>query len=489
MAVTVQERPGRYDAGLSGLVFFGISLLAGRVFRFPFDDEIFSLNLLDSTPSGWRLFTDLLHAIDVHPPLSYLAFYPLWRLGVGASGLRIESLLFSTAAVMIAHRIVMRLAPSLEASIADRAIVILLIATTPLLLSQGDAIRWYPLFTLLFMACIHAYLRGDALGDRGSAILSGLLASTNFLGFCVFPLLELDRLMRREWKIDWPGLITRSLLAGLFAVPGIVTLLRGLFDSAQPYVGSQLGRGTVVTWVITGIGFFGGDSLGLVQSLATLPAAVLTVWVLYSGLRDTRSRVVALNVGVLFLLLAVGFGKPRSFVYFALCVSILTAYRWLMESRPRPRFAIALIGLVTPILVIANLQGNDTPYKRNTAVPFEEILRFVHANARAGDAVVVSDPVLNWELKHDGRACVTLYLANTDCDVYRAQRLIVIDGYGIGSTERDEWEARKPKLLAGRTEIVRVFFGTDHEARLKRRLNPGMDDYLLAGRIYGARGD
>lgn len=474
----------RLDALLAGLIFIGLSLMTGRVYRFPFDDEIFSLDLLESARSFSQLSTDLLRAIDVHPPTSYLVFYPLWRLGVGPSGLRWASLLFSAAAVVLAHRIVMRwVPPERSLSLADRAIVLVIIASTPLLVSQGDAIRWYPLFTLLFMGCVYAYLSDDGHRGTSCAVLSGLLASTNFLGFFVFPLFEFDRFLRQGSKIEWPRALMRGLIFLVFALPGLITLWHGV-TTDHPYIAGQIGGGALTTALVTGIGFFGGDSLGLAQSVATLPAAALTLLILYLSALDPRSRVLALNVSVLFLLLAVGFAKPRSFVYFALCLSILMTHRWLVETNPRLKFSIALVGLVTPLMVMANIKWNDTPYKRNTAVPFEEILRFVQSNARPGDAVVVSDVVLNWELQKDNSACVSLYLTNPACDLAGAQKLIVIDGYGVGSRERDRWLAEKPSLLSNRTETVSVFFGVDREAVLKRRLIPGLDEYILKAGIY-----
>src|SRR5271165_992646 len=271
MPMQAGDRRERFDALQAGLTFIALSLMTGRVYRSPFDDEIFSLNLLESARSFSELSMDLLRAIDVHPPTSYLVFYPLWKLGAGPSGLRWASLLFSAGAVVLAHRIVMRLVPpGRSMSIAERAIVLVMIAATPLLLSQGDAIRWYPLFTLLFMACVYAYLHDEGRGGGTSyAVLSGLLASTNFLGFFVFPLLEIDRLLRQGWKIQWPGTLLRGFTWGIFALPGFITLWHGLTNGAHYYVAGQLGGGVLTTAVITGVGFFGGDSLGLVQSIAT----------------------------------------------------------------------------------------------------------------------------------------------------------------------------------------------------------------------------
>jgi hypothetical protein len=484
----VQADPprNRFDGLLAGGVFILLALATGRVFRYPFDDEIFSLNLLESARGFGALWTDLLHAIDVHPPVSYLVFYTLSRIGLGEPGLRLFSLVCSGVAVVLAHSVVRRLTPAATSwSGADRVIVILVLAATPLLLSQGDAIRWYPLFTLVFMATLYAYSRTRDSGGLGYAALAGLAASINFLGFLILPLLEVDRLLRSGYRIDWRRASARVAVWAIFALPGIITLWNGLTHGAHTYVAGQIGGGLLTTLVTTTIGFFGGNSLGLIQALALLPIVAFTVVTVILSLRDPLSRFVALQVLVIVAMLVVGFSKPRSFAHLALGVSILIAQRWLVTRNAGFKLALGLTALLTPACVLANIRWNDTPYKRNAMLPVEEILRFAHANTTGTDVIIVSDVVLNWELRHeDGGVCVSYYLTNPACDFQSAPRLLVIDGYAVGSLERDRWLAEKPALLASRREIAVAYFGVDHEAKFKRRLIPGLDDYLEKAVVY-----
>ena len=486
-AVNIQNpRARNLDSLTVGVIFVALSLLTGRVFRSAFDDEIFSLNLIGTADSFLGLLRDLLHAVDVHPPLSYLLFYALSHIGLGERGLRLVNLLISAAAAVVAHRVLLLLLPREQLlSTPDRVVPIILLSSTPLLVSQGDAIRWYPLFALMFVCTLYAYLRRP----RGltASIMCGLLSSTNFLGFLVFPLLELDRATQNGWRIDWRALGLRAALFGVFAVPGFITLWNGMTHDAHRYLAGQIGHGIVVSASMTAIGVFGGNSLGVVQSAVTLPMGLLSIYILYRGVRDPVTRPLALNFAALFVLLAIGFAKPRSFSYLALTLSVMLAYRWIVNADPKLRYLIGVIGLATPLAVVANIKWNETPYKRNAVLPVEEIARFARYNSGPGDVIVVSDPVLYWDLHGEVSACVTHYLTNPACDIDSARKLIVIDGYGIGSEDRDAWLSKKDAALATRREVAAVFFGVDHEAGLKRRIIPGMDDYLLKASIYSNR--
>jgi hypothetical protein len=476
----------RIDSVLAGAAFVLIALATGRAFRYPFDDEIFSLNLLESARGFVPLCTDLLHAIDVHPPVSYLMFYALSRIGLSEPGLRLFSLACSAAAIALAHAVLRQITPDAKSwTIPERVVVIVVLATTPLLLSQGDAIRWYPLFTLIFTATLYAYSQSSASMGLDYAALAGLAASINFLGFLVMPLLEFDRLLRSGLRFDWMRLTARAAVWALCALPGLITLWNGLTHGAHTYVAGQIGGGLIATLVTTTIGFFGGNSLGLLQAIALLPIVALTAVILVLSLRDAACRFVALQILVLIALLAVGFGKPRSFAYLALSMSILISQRWLITPNVRFRLVLGLVALITPAFVMANIKWNESPYKRNAMLPVEEILRFARANASGADVIIVSDVVLNWELRHDGgAACVSFYLTNPECNFQVAPRLVVIDGYAVGSSERDQWLRRKASLLESRREIAVVYFGVDHEAKFKRRLIPGLDDYLQRAGVY-----
>jgi hypothetical protein len=83
-------------------LFVAASLTAGRVWRFPFDDEIYTLSTIERM-SPLELLALFSARFDVHPPLSYLLFSGLEHLGAGASGMRLASLAMTALALALFH--------------------------------------------------------------------------------------------------------------------------------------------------------------------------------------------------------------------------------------------------------------------------------------------------------------------------------------------------------------------------------------------------
>jgi hypothetical protein len=98
-----------YAFDLAATLFFyvSISILAGRVWRFPFDNEIATLAKIE--PEAARaLIASFPATDDIHPPLSYLFFYGLRRLGLSDPGMRLCSLLMTAAALLLCQLLVLR---------------------------------------------------------------------------------------------------------------------------------------------------------------------------------------------------------------------------------------------------------------------------------------------------------------------------------------------------------------------------------------------
>jgi hypothetical protein len=64
--------------------------MTGRVWRFPFDDEVSTLAVIARPPL--EVVNLSLWGGDIHPPLSYLLFQFLGWLGGGAPAMRLCSL-------------------------------------------------------------------------------------------------------------------------------------------------------------------------------------------------------------------------------------------------------------------------------------------------------------------------------------------------------------------------------------------------------------
>jgi hypothetical protein len=94
-------RAYRLDLLAMLVIFVGASLAAGRVWRFPFDDEISSLapHLPPAfRASLWGLVRFYLEGGDNHPPLSFAYFTTLYAWGIGEAVIRLGSLAMTAVA-------------------------------------------------------------------------------------------------------------------------------------------------------------------------------------------------------------------------------------------------------------------------------------------------------------------------------------------------------------------------------------------------------
>lgn len=89
------------DVALSVLLFVHTSVMTGRVWRFPFDDELITLAPIERTHSWLQLTEHYLNGGDIHPPLSFLLFYGLTQAGLSEAQLRLCSLAMTAFALAL----------------------------------------------------------------------------------------------------------------------------------------------------------------------------------------------------------------------------------------------------------------------------------------------------------------------------------------------------------------------------------------------------
>jgi hypothetical protein len=179
-----------FDLAATAFLFVSASVMAGRIWRFPFDDEIATLSKIE--PGAAREFVANFPATDdIHPPFSYVFFYATalpsslrcasqlkTRIWQSASGLR--QLGCSGAS--------MRLCQPATDFPSSRIIAVLTFGLMPLALSQGDALRWYPVFAVLIVLFIVLYLVPRRQSQcLWSAAALGLAASTDFSAALIVP--------------------------------------------------------------------------------------------------------------------------------------------------------------------------------------------------------------------------------------------------------------------------------------------------------------
>ena len=472
------------DLASTLVLFISVSFLAGRVWRFPFDDEIYTLSVIERQ-SARALLTVFPAAQDVHPPLSYLVFHGLRQLGLSDAGMRLSSLAMTAAALLLFQLLALTwIAPRNSAanSLPIRLIAVLLFALTPLAISQGDALRWYPLFALQIALFVTLYLAPHNGAARlWSGVALGFAASTNFLAALMVPAFMLYRyVLQRQFR--WSFDLAYWLLTGGTAALGLYTAYSVL---AHRHGHANAQFGSIVTSVpLDTLGFFGGDALGLSQAWLVGPTAIIFVLAIFSAIDrkqpDKPAHLLLLMLAATATMALAGFAKPRSFLYLAPVVAVLLTL--FVDRQVRQGHAgcvLALISLVLAVSVsaIANINFGTHPFKRNSVIPYQSILDFIDSNAKGSVLVISTDPVIPWVLgaTNDDR-CAGYFLNVRHCldSGRRYDSIFVI----FGHSDKSENEAVMQifnNLLAGitaeRSKIATFGAGLDEDAAMKSRLS------------------
>lgn len=465
------------------VLFVGASLAAGRVWRLPFDDEIYTLDLI-ARSSARSLLTVYPNHADVHPPLSYLLFSGLQTLGLSPSGMRLVSLAMTAAALalfqLLALWLITRRAGA-EAGRTLRLTAILLFGLCPLAVSQGDALRWYPLFAFLIALFVTLYLAGGNGAARlAAAAALGLAGSTNVLAGLVafaFALYRYGLQPRFRGRFE----IAFWLVVATFGVLGIYTVGSLLLVRSRE-IATQLSDSIVRSVLTDLLGFFGGATLGVSLAVVVVPAIAITALAI-GGAINRNEPADPLHLLLLMLLTAAltvlpGFAKPRSFLYLAPAVTLLlTLYldRLLRRGQDLRVLAMTIMLVATGIAVVANDGTTTHPFKRNTVIPYASVLDFVRANQRGRTLVVSTEPVVPWEMRVDaahGAYCVSYFLKERRCFAagQHYDTVVLIRGYndlsGFARFMR-RFGARINGLIAGRRKVAILHAGLDKDAALK----------------------
>ncbi len=470
-------------------VFFAVSILSGRINRFPFDDEIYTLKSIASSNSVLQVFLKYAEGADVHPPLSYALFSALRHFGFGESGMHFVSFLLTAASLALLHAVALDLVmrrSGHEVAAGTRLAAILLFGLNSLAVSQGDALRWYPLFAFFVALFLAGYILGRSPAVRlASAVPLGLAASTSLLAplvilpFAAYRYGFERRLRARSDLLFW-------LLMLAFSVAGIATVLALLPTLSADYdTQVKLSQGLIGSIGINFLGFFGGNSLGASQGWVVIPLAVITVFAL---VREFDFRNLANPVNLLLLVayaivvvVVLGFGKSRSYLYLAPVVSavlVLFVDR-LRESGQAAGYAsVTALALVAFVAAIANVGTGIYPFKRNAVVPFPSIIDFIATNRQGPTLVLTTDPTLAWAIAAEPAEagdCVS-YLVEQRCfpPDRGYQSIFVVSGFFDTDNKDDVTAAfarQVQSITAGRQKIATMHAGIDEDSALKSRLS------------------
>ena len=469
------------DLSATLFLFTSVSIMAGRIWRFPFDDEIYTLSMAE--PQAARtLFADFPATGDIHPPLSYAIFYALRQLGLSDPGMRFCSLAMTALALLLCQLLVLTWVARRDGESAPaqtQLVAVLMFGLLPLAVSRGDALRWYPVFALLIALFITFYLvPRDGPTQLWSGAALGLAASTDLSAALLVPPFLIYRyaLQRRfRWSFDLPYWLITAAGAGIGFCSAYWIFTRNITD-----VGSEFASGVVRSALTDVLGFFGGDTLGISQAWVVIPAVV--VFIIAAGSEIDR-RKPGKPVHLLLLMLSgpvlmalAGFTTPRSFLYLVPTVGVLLTLffdRQTRKGHTAGMLVAVALPLVTSISAIACVNSGTHPFKRNSVVPYQSIFDFIDSNARGSVLIVSTDPVIPWVLRvaADER-CAGYFFGVTRCleSGRRYDSVFIVFGHNYISTDKPamaKFNELIADITAGRSKAATLPAGRDEDASLK----------------------
>lgn len=481
------------------------SLAAGRVWRFPFDDELSAMAFEPHpgrVPSAWELTWYFLNSGIFHPPLSFLLFSSLYKFGVAEPVIRLLSLMMTALALSLWHILALAVIGTRRdapVEVTSRMAAVLIFGLSPLAIGIGDAIRWYPPFALSVALFATLYLAGTRNGARlASAVPLGLAASINLIApLVIAPFVLYRYVLERAWRTAFD--LCYWVIFLLAAAPGLYTAVSVVRFGLRKVRLNAFGLGPVSGLAENALGFFGGTVIGPGWAWVVIPSATVAVFAVATQIDRRRP---ADPVHFMLLLLAApvpavlaGFAESRAYLYLApIFAAVLTAYLGRRAWRESRRYLLCVCCVLMPgLVVIGELRAGTHPFKRNNAIPFDAVLAFIDGN-KTGDALVLStDPVVPWELQKraDPHLCaVSFFDDNTRCaaDAHHYDAVFVISGhsaYSVGGRGMQQFAAHAADITAGREKIAELHVGHDEDAMLKTRLTGvPLDEFILTVDLY-----
>jgi hypothetical protein len=499
-------RRHRLDLLAMLILFVCASIMSGRVWRFPFDDETFSIAPRippESRGSAVGLLLFYLNGGDILPPLSFLYYHFLNKAGFSEAAMRLCSLAMTGLALALTQWLTLAMLGRrrrASAPPATRLAAVLLFGLSPLAIGQGDAIRWHPQFAFLVALFMTLYLAAGKPTTRlASAVPLGLAVSVNLIAaIVVIPLLAYRYLLERQWRLPFD--IVYWLVVVMFGSLGLDTAY-ALVTRKFAAIWSGAFDGAWLRAVATDLlGVFGGTAVGIGQAWIVVPAVLITAAAMVSEI-DRRNpanpvHLFLLMFGMILPVALFGFAKPRSFLYLApVLAGLLTMAldRQLDAGKAGRAILLASLTLVASAAAIANVSRGMHPFKRESVIPFEEVLDFIHANERGNALIVSTDPVVLWELTRQGddpKRCLSYFVDEAACVAADRHYDSVFIVSGQSSRSRNlafitRFEAQLADLVAGRSRVAAARFGVDQDQAIKSRLTGAvLDRFILTVELY-----
>ena len=486
--------------GFLGLVV-ALAWPFGIFYRFPFDDEVATLDIIARYSPSELLRLDY---DDVNiPPVSYLIFQLLAHFGLPIWGMRLASLIMSGIAFLLILDLTVAVIRSEEKTV--RLATMFLFVSFPLLYGVGDSLRWYPVFAVSVAGFFWLELRRGKPTMLGGMLL-GLAASTNF--FAIIPYFAFATRRYLRWRsfdirIDGPF----HLVLASFAAPGlisfviIVAYMTKTGEDPSGYLHFVTPISGFVGIAQAGLGFLGGYRIGPVDILLGLPYLVLLALTLGDWVLRRRGKIssydandwaddlfIIFGVMVAFCALyslASGFSEGRAWLFLAPFMLACFALGYWYRFSHMSFLPLFIVSLLLFSAALANGRKSDAPYKRNSVIPFDEVINFVAENAHGSVLYVSHEPVGAFLLRGAGYCLMT----SDEVPPCAEQALDHFDTIAIADDSYLKTVPDVDKVLGEvgqhRTLRTKARFGYDRWASLKSLLTgTRLDPWILTVEIY-----
>jgi hypothetical protein len=480
-----------------------LALPFGIFYRFPFDDEVATLGFIAGYSPSELLLSGLGDYDRNIPPLSYLMFQLLAHFGVPVWGMRLTSQIMSGIAFLLILDLTIAIISSEDKIV--RFTTMFLFLSFPLLYGAGDALRWYPMFAVFISGFFWLEFRRGRPTMLGGMLL-GLAASTTYLAIIPYFAFVTRRYLRQrsfDIRVDGPfHLVLASFAApGLISFAMIVAYIIRTGDDPSGYLHFSTLLSGFVGIAQAGLGFLGGYRIGPVDIVLGLPYLALLVLTLASWVLRQRGKSSARNAlddwsGDLFIIfgvmaafcalysLASGFNEGRVWLFLApFTLACFALGYW--DRFPRISFLpLFIVSFLLFSVALANGRKSDAPYKRNSVIPFDEVVNFIGENVHGSVLYVANEPVGAFLLQDSGYCfwdypmppCVEQGLDHFDTIV------IVDDSYLQTLPHVDTILA---EIGQHRTLRTKARFGYDRWASLKSLLTgTALDPWILTVEVY-----
>jgi hypothetical protein len=487
------------DTLLSSLCFILLRIAVGGIWRPPFDDEMDAITAIKHF-GPLQMFREM-WGVHFHPPTFYAVFSLLYQIVPALPFLRLFALICSAGSIFLVHQMFLNVGS--KPAIEDRVIAILAFATIPLLFNWGDAIRWYPIFVLLFAFLIVTLARRP----NATWVLAGLLCAlslVNIEGYLITAAVILYRYLieRRRITIDLKFLTITAFLQ-LIPVPYYYAIF--MMEQVQSHLHSTVG---VKQYYELIVGFFDGCTFGIGLIWVLLPIFVLTGLALLRliqrvGEMDALERFSLVIFG-LTVAMASLWTYPYCFIYAALILTYVVLKMLSRTRAPAAKLAVMSAFLVTNGAAIGNLRGSDHPFWRTYPAPYREMAAAISRNFAPGDLVVSTD--INVVTLLDPRVdCVRVFelvvRSGADCPLKggtasqlerRPARVLLVEGrrnlvqlYNTRNINKGPWEAVVSDLTADRRLLASIPYSYDADAALKTRLSgERLEPFVFSIKIF-----